>query len=115
MHFLGKRPYSEIPNYMQSANVGWIPFDVKNYPDLIHNVNPLKLYEYMAAGLPVVATRWKEMENINSPAYLCSTPEEFKASLLRAIDSKLGPVGRRFAATLDWSSRAQQLLAFIQA
>lgn len=113
MHFLGKRPYAEIPNYMNCANVGWIPFDVKNYPDLIHNVNPLKLYEYMAAGLPVVATRWKELENIDSPAYLCSTPEEFKTSLLGAIDSKLGSVERRFAATFDWSSRAKQLLSLI--
>ncbi|MBX7066584.1 MAG: glycosyltransferase [Parachlamydiales bacterium] len=113
IHFLGPRPYAEIPNYMQCANVGWIPFDVKNYPDLIHNVNPLKLYEYMASGLPVVSTRWKELENIDSPAYLCDGPEEFKTNLLRALNAKHGPVERRFAAGLDWSSRAQQLIDVI--
>lgn len=111
LHFLGSRPYSEVPNYLQFADVGLIPFDVKNYPDLIHNVNPLKLYEYMASGLPVVATRWKELENIESPAFLCQDCEEFKTNLLRALQSKNADLVRRYVATLDWSTRAQQLIA----
>ncbi len=113
MHFLGPRPYSEIPGYLQFADVGWIPFDVKQYPDLIHNVNPLKLYEYMASGLPVVSTRWQELENIQSPAYLSNTPEEFKEHLLLALEEKNPERVRRFAAKLDWSTRAQQLLEFL--
>lgn len=113
IYFLGSKPYGEIPSYMHHADVGWIPFDVKNYPDLIHNVNPLKLYEYMASGLPVVATRWKELENINSPAYLCDTAEEFKNSLIRAMNSKNRITEPRFAAGLDWSAKAKELLQLI--
>lgn len=110
IHVLGPRPYSEIPNYLQFADVGLIPFDVKNYPDLIHNVNPLKLYEYMASGLPVVATRWQELENINSPAFLCSTAEEFKTHLLQALQNPNPTLYRSYAENLDWSSRAKYIV-----
>jgi glycosyltransferase involved in cell wall biosynthesis len=109
VHFLGPKLYSEIPKYLQFADVGWIPFDVKNYPDLIHNVNPLKLYEYMASGLPVVATRWKELGNIGSPALLCSSTHDFISSLKLAIYNKESETMRRFAAKLDWSHPAKKI------
>ena len=109
VHFLGPRPYSEVPNYLQFANVGLIPFDVKHYPDLIHNVNPLKLYEYMASGLPVVSTRWKEIENIASPAHLCNTLEDFESGIRKALKSN-GFTEQNFAKSFDWSTRAAQLL-----
>ena len=110
IHLLGPRSYSDIPNYLQHANVGLIPFDVESYPDLIHSVNPLKLYEYMASGLPVVATRWQELENIGSPALLCSTPEEFKANLLAALKQPKSNLYRDYAKGMDWSCRAKQLI-----
>ena len=43
----------------------------------INNVNPLKLYEYMAAGLPVVSARWEELEQAETPAYLYRNSKEF--------------------------------------
>lgn len=110
IHVLGPRVYSEVPNYLQFADVGLIPFDVKNYPDLIHSVNPLKLYEYMASGLPVVATRWQELENIGSPAFLCRTAQEFKTHLLQALKNPNPKLYRSYAETLDWSSKAKKLL-----
>jgi glycosyltransferase involved in cell wall biosynthesis len=110
IHLLGSKAYSEIPSYLQHANVGLIPFDVQNYPDLIHNVNPLKLYEYMASGLPVVATRWKELENINSPAFLCRNGEEFKDNILKALQNPNPNEYRNYAKHLDWSFQAKQLL-----
>lgn len=114
VHFLGPKPYSEIPKYLQFADAGWIPFDVNHYPDLIHNVNPLKLYEYMASGLPVVATRWKELENIDSPALLSGSIPEFKSNLRQALASKQSEKMRQFASKLDWSCPAKQILGFLE-
>lgn len=114
IYLLGPRPYSEIPSYLQFASVGLIPFDIQNHPDLIHNVNPLKLYEYMASGLPVVATRWRELENIASPALLCSSFEEFKDSLCRALEERNAAAMRNFAEKLDWSHQSQQLIDFLK-
>lgn len=113
IHFLGPRPYSEIPSYLQFADVGLILFDVNRYPELIHHVNPLKLYEYIASGLPVVATRWRELENINSPALLSVSCEEFKANVLKALQTKdFEP--DPFTDTLDWSKKAAQLIDFLR-
>lgn len=114
IHLLGPRAYSEIPNYLQFANVGLIPFDVKSCPDLIHSVNPLKLYEYMASGLSVVATRWQELEHIGSPALLCSTAEEFKANLVQALQYPNPDLYRSYVKKLDWSSTAKQLIELLQ-
>lgn len=110
IHLLGPKPYDSIPSYLQHANVGLIPFDVENYPDLIHSVNPLKLYEYMASGLPVVATRWRELENIASPAHLCRTSEEFKQGILDAVQAPNSELNRAYAKNLDWSHRCSQLI-----
>ena len=99
-----------------ASDVGIIPFDVAGHPQLVHNIHPLKLYEYMASGLPVVASRWKELEQIESPAILCDTAEEF----IRAISdaTRLTPDRTalvRFASRHDWSQRIDRLLELTRA
>lgn len=53
MHFLGRKPYADLPAYCRQFDVGLIPFKVN---ELTKAVNPIKLREYLAAGLPVVST-----------------------------------------------------------
>ncbi len=114
IYLLGPKPYSLIPSYLKSANVGMIPFNVNRFAKLIHHVNPLKLYEYMASGLPVVATSWQELETIDSPALLSRTYLEFKTNLLKALKNpKPKQFYQSFAAKHDWSSTAQQLIEWI--
>ncbi len=84
VHFLGLRAQTEIPAYLRHANVGLIPFHSEHCSPLIAHINPLKLYEYLAAGLPVVSSRWKEIENLQSPAILCSSPADFLTALKAA-------------------------------
>ena len=110
---LGPKEYDEIPNYLKSAQVGIIPFDVAGYPELIEYVNPLKLYEYMACSLPVVATRWKELENLNSPAYLANSFEEFTEFLEKAIQNPTSQP-REYAEKQDWSLRGAQLIELLK-
>lgn len=85
VHFIGAVGSNQVAAYLSSADVGLIPFNVSAYPRLLHDVNPLKLYEYMAAGLPVVAARWSELERLNSPAHLYDDQSAF----IRAIDQIL--------------------------
>ena len=70
IYILGSRAYDRLPGYLHNANVGIIPFNVKGYPTLINSVNPLKLYEYMACGLPVVSMRWKELEYMTASVFM---------------------------------------------
>jgi glycosyltransferase involved in cell wall biosynthesis len=111
VRFLGRRPPEQIPAYLRNADAGLIPFRSSRLESLIARVNPLKLYEYLAAGLPVVSTRWAELERLASPARLCASTEEFVA----ALDAVLARPGdadgcREFARGADWSRRVAPLL-----
>ena len=58
VHFLGRKPYSELPNYCKGFDVALNPFAIS---DLTLAANPLKVREYLAAGLPVVSTAIPEV------------------------------------------------------
>jgi glycosyltransferase involved in cell wall biosynthesis len=111
VHLLGPRPHPSLPGYLHNADVGLIPFDAAGSPELVNAVHPLKLYEYLAAGLPVVATRWQELESLDSPAVLCVTPDDYVVSLRSAILSPPDPgIGRDYSRGADWSGRVAAFL-----
>jgi glycosyltransferase involved in cell wall biosynthesis len=53
IHFLGRKPYAELPNYCKAFDVALNPFEIS---ELTLAANPLKVREYLAAGLQVVST-----------------------------------------------------------
>ena len=74
VHFTGPFPYRDLPALLASCDVGLVPF-VRN--ELTRAVSPLKLFEYLACGLPAVATRLDEIEASRAPALLCDRAGEF--------------------------------------
>ncbi|MBI4024887.1 MAG: glycosyltransferase [Verrucomicrobia bacterium] len=88
LHWLGTRTRTETRACLRHAHVGIIPFK-RN--DLIDCVCPLKLYEYMACGLPVVSTRWDEIERMNSPARLAVETEEWIMHLRNLLNDIAHP------------------------
>jgi glycosyltransferase involved in cell wall biosynthesis len=107
---LGPRPYRQLPGYLQWANVGLIPFQRST---LTESVNPVKVYEYLASGLPVVATRWTELELTGLPVRLASCPSEFCKEMEEALGEDQ-PEQRRQRAELmylhSWEVRYAELL-----
>lgn len=111
IYILGRRSYDTLPAYIHNADVGIIPFNVNAFPDLVNNVNPIKLYEYLACGIPVVSVRWKELENIHSPAQLAESKEEFAEAILKASMQGVDKNALiNFAKSNDWSSRATTII-----
>jgi UDP-galactopyranose mutase len=53
IHFLGKRGYEELPDYIQGFDVCLIPFKLN---DLTRHIHPTKLLEYLSAGKPVISS-----------------------------------------------------------
>src|ERR1035441_10169680 len=74
VHLLGRRSYQSLPAYCKTFDVAILPFVVN---ELTVAANPLKLREYLAAGLPVVATPLPEVLKLGGLVRMARTPEEF--------------------------------------
>ncbi len=103
IHYLGPRPYDQVAAYCQASDVGIIPFKQNR---LVDSVCPIKMFEYMAAGLPVVATSWRELRLFNSPVRLVEKkegwPMEIRAALTAADDPSRY---RAYAEQNSWEAR----------
>ena len=110
VYLLGRRSYADLPPYMHHADVGLIPFDVAHHAELVRSIHPLKLYEYFACGLPVVAVEWEELTYLNSPAMLCRGTEQFVLALKRAIAEPPNTADvQRYASFHDWERRVEAI------
>lgn len=115
IHILGRRDYSQLPNYIKNADLGLIPFNVQEYPNLVNSINPLKLYEYMACGLPVISMEWDELIHLKSPAKLCKTGEEFIAAIQNELTQKNdSQTFIQYSHNQDWSKRVELILSNLQ-
>jgi glycosyltransferase involved in cell wall biosynthesis len=111
VHFLGEKPYAELPGYLAYFDVCTIPF--KLIP-LTLATNPVKFYEYLSAGKPVVSVNLAELLPYSDDCYLASNSEHFVGQLERALQEKGNPqkIGRRFelARVNSWDARAKSIL-----
>ncbi|MDP3149542.1 MAG: glycosyltransferase [Ignavibacteria bacterium] len=82
IYLLGKVPYTELPSYASNFDVGIIPFKIN---ELTAAVNPLKLIEYLALGLPVVTTPMCEVEKFKEYIYIANDSIEFNNMVALAI------------------------------
>jgi len=115
VHLIGTRPHEAVPGYLQHADAGLIPYDVHQHSEQVNAINPLKLYEYLACGLPVVAVDWDEMRTLASPARLCAGADSFAATLRHVISAPPDRnEARRFAAARDWSAVAARLVDLLE-
>ncbi|HEY3699407.1 MAG TPA: glycosyltransferase [Spongiibacteraceae bacterium] len=106
--FIGARPYMRVPAYLQHANVGLLPMR-----PIAANMgrSPMKLYEYLAAGLPVVSLQTDELRRRNTQRVFCYHSSEdilvaFEAALQESRQSYFEP-------ELAWSRISQNMLSFI--
>lgn len=82
IHILGPKSPCIIPAYLQHASVGIIPFKKNSLTDCIH---PVKLYEYLASGLPVVSKNLEEIKNTGLPVLMADEKDEFVEKILESF------------------------------
>ena len=115
VHWLGPRPYAALPAYLRCFSVATIPFVVN---DAINAVSPIKLFEYMAGGKPIVTSDLVECRKYDV-VLRASTPDEWVARLREAV--ALGHDAtylERLDATArenTWQARVRLLLATLEA
>ena len=113
VHLLGPKPYDAVPGYLRFADVGLIPFDTKKYKTLVEGVDPLKLYEYMACGLPVVSTRWKTLEEIDAPIHLSGNSDEFIENIEKSLKSGKSSRSKEFLTDKSWEAVFKKIQAIL--
>jgi glycosyltransferase involved in cell wall biosynthesis len=113
--FLGARANTEVPRLLAGANVAIIPFRVS--PETAY-VSPIKLYEYFAAGRPVVSTPMPEAEafpEVRIAADAGAWPAALAAALAASRDPLFVRRLRAIARANDWSARGREALAHLRA
>jgi len=110
IHLLGRKTYESLPGYCKGFDVALMPFRIN---ELTLNANPLKVREYLAAGLPVVSTAIPEVEVLG----LCRIGTD-RESFVREVEIALqepGPSGERSerVRSESWDARVDELRGYL--
>jgi glycosyltransferase involved in cell wall biosynthesis len=114
VHILGQKPYEALPAYCRAFDVGIIPFRMN---ELTVRANPLKLREYLAAGLPVVSSPLPEVARYDGLVRLASTREEFLTAIEASLAERSEDRRRRRVEAMraeGWGARVEQMSALIE-
>lgn len=111
--FTGTVPYSHVPEYISCMDVGVIPFKQDN---VSNNSLPLKLFEYMACGVPVISTRVNTIqETFGHTIRFVSTADEYAEEILElyqdsTLCSRMRSEGRRVVEDVyQWAAISKRL------
>jgi glycosyltransferase involved in cell wall biosynthesis len=106
VHLLGRKPYADLPAYCKGFDVALMPFRIN---ELTLNANPLKVREYLAAGLPVVSTAIPEVEVLGQ-CRIAGDHDQF----VRAVSEALADPGPRMERSEairseSWEARLNEI------
>jgi uncharacterized SAM-binding protein YcdF (DUF218 family)/glycosyltransferase involved in cell wall biosynthesis len=118
VHLLGARPHADVAAYIKGFDVGLVPYRDSEYTASVY---PVKLNEYLAMGLPVVATDLPEIRRFNADHHGVLTvargADQFAHALRGLLDAPPADVEerRRVAQSNSWSHRIEAMSAVIDA
>lgn len=114
VYFLGPRDRKEIPAYVQAFDVCLIPYQKNEYNKYSF---PLKFFDYMATGKPIIASGLPELEEFCEVIDIIKTPEEFTEILRKVIlkgDSERREKRLEIASQNTWEIRTKKLLNILE-
>jgi glycosyltransferase involved in cell wall biosynthesis len=108
LQLLGRRPYERLPEILRGADVAIIPYVIN---ELTRSVFPMKVYEYLAAGVPVISTPLPALAGVEDIAFAADADE-----MVHAIEAALAaddPARRRArsarASEHSWERRLAEI------
>lgn len=104
----------QVPGFLADLDVGVIPYRINSYT---RSVFPLKIFEYFAAGLPVVSTPLPSLVGEVAEVRLAADPQEFVRELRLAIEGRGDVDARRrrldVADSHSWEARCAEALLLL--
>jgi glycosyltransferase involved in cell wall biosynthesis len=113
VHFLGGKPYSSLPAFLKGFDVCLLPNRLNEYTK---NMFPMKFFEYLAAGKPVVSTRLDAISEFGEYCYLSSDHKEFIANIEKALNennSNLRAPRIALAQQYTWENRIKEMKSIL--
>ena len=107
VEFIDEVPYDRLPDYAQKFDVCIMPFVID---DMTQSINPVKMYEYLATGKPVVSTDLPEVRNLTPLVRVARDSRDFISEVEHALkekDPSLGARRREVAQLNTWDRRVQ--------
>ena len=114
LHWLGGKPYQQLIAYAQLFDVGIIPFRTSSMTEA---VNPIKMWEYMATGMPVVTTAIPEARKYSHLLLYSENEEQFMENIKNALyNDTVQKREQRMALAMQnsWTRRAEQIKGIIE-
>jgi glycosyltransferase involved in cell wall biosynthesis len=109
VHLLGRKPNTQLPAYCKGFDVGLIPYRLS---EQLQYRNPIKLREYLSAGLPVVSTPMPDAERYAPWCAVADGADAFEAAVERALAQdtpQLAAERSRAMLGETWAARVRHL------
>lgn len=113
VHLLGRKPHSELPAYCKGFAVGLIPHKVN---DLTRNMNPIKLREYVCAGLSVVSVALPEVARYPEQCRVAQNYAEFEQAIVDALEQDSPEARHQRSETMrseTWENKVVRLAEIV--
>ena len=113
VHFMGPRDYEDLPAYMKAFDVAILPSMLNEYTK---SMFPMKFFEYLSAGLPVVATNLHALQNYKHVATIAERDEEFIAGIEGALNGGVVPLAARLEVAMEqtYEHRTKKMIALMR-
>jgi len=108
---LGQQPYETMPQYLYHFDACVIPFKINNTTQA---TDPVKVYEYLSCGKPVVSVDLPELHSFRELLYVARDRDHFVEQLDKAVaedDPAIRERRRKFAAENNWGQRYNAIMA----
>lgn len=115
VHHLGPVEVSQVPHYVKGFQVGLMPYLQNRHAE---HISPLKLYDYLAAGLPIASLDIPAARKFSQHIHLANSPQSFSQAVRAALADttpERRQARRDIAAQHTWEARVEQLSSLIQA
>jgi len=110
VHLVPAQPHERVPAFVAHFDVCLIPYEVNEYT---REVSPLKLYEFLAMGKPVVATPLPYLCQVAEQIYIASSGDKFATAIGQALAEPVDPTiystRRQIAEAQAWSRQVTQI------
>jgi len=115
MHFLPECPHHEVAAAIAGLDVCLIPYRVNTYTQAL---SPVKLYEYLAMGKPVVATDLPYLHREAELIRICRNPGEFLRAVRQSLERPLAPAHiramRQAAQMHSWKHQVDVIESYLE-